>query len=62
MEYLSHTEALHQIKEFISHWKPKDTVPRVVLSYHQSVEKMKEAVHCWKIDVDNINENDPHIM
>jgi hypothetical protein len=53
-------EALHQIKDFIFHRQPKEATPRVVCSYHQSVEKLKEAVHCWKIDVDNIDDDDPH--
>jgi hypothetical protein len=23
------------------------------------MEKLKEAVHCWKIDVDNVDDDDP---
>jgi hypothetical protein len=32
----------------------------VVYLYHQSLEELKEAVHCWKIDVDNIDDDDLH--
>jgi hypothetical protein len=28
--------------------------------YHHPMEKLKEAVHCWKIDVENIDDEDPH--
>jgi hypothetical protein len=56
---MAQREVLHQIKDFIFHRQPKEATPRVVCSYHQLVEKLKEAVHCWKIDVDNIDDDDP---
>jgi hypothetical protein len=27
--------------------------------YHQPVEKLKEVVHCWKVEVDDIDDDDP---
>jgi hypothetical protein len=58
-EDLAQREALLWIKDFIFHRQPKEATPRVVCSYHQPVEKLKEAVHCWKIDVDNVDDDDP---
>jgi hypothetical protein len=60
IEYPTQKEVLHQIKDFIFHRQPKEATPMVVYSYHQSVEELKEAVHCWKIDVDNIDDDDLH--
>jgi hypothetical protein len=54
------SEALCWVKDFIFHRQPKVTGPRVVCSYHQSVAKLKEVIHCWKVDVDNIDDEDPH--
>jgi hypothetical protein len=59
-ENLVQREALLQIKYFIFHRKLKEATPRVVFSYHQSMEKLIEIVHCWKIKVDNIDDDDPH--
>jgi hypothetical protein len=52
-------EALVRIKYFIFHRQPKETTPRVVCSYHHPVSKLKEAVRCCKIDMDNIDDEDP---
>jgi hypothetical protein len=58
-EYLAQREDLLRIKYFIFHWHPKETTPKVVYSYHKSVVKLKEAIHCWKIHVDNVDDDDP---
>jgi hypothetical protein len=49
---------LCRIKEFIFHRQSKDAILGVVFSYHQSMEKMKEATHCWKTNVENIDGDD----
>jgi hydroxymethylpyrimidine pyrophosphatase-like HAD family hydrolase len=56
---LSQRKALLQIKEFIFHQQLKESKARVIYSYHWPVEKMKEEVHCWKVDVDNIDDKEP---
>jgi hypothetical protein len=52
-------EVLLWIKYFIFHRQLKDATPKVVCSYHQLVAKLKEVVHCWKIEVDDVDDNDP---
>jgi hypothetical protein len=52
-------EALLQIKDFIFHHQPKDATSKVVCAYHKPMEKLKEAVHCWKIESDDVDEDDP---
>jgi len=59
-EDMTHREVLHHIKDFILHRYPKVIAPGVACSYHQSVEKLKEVVHCWNINVENIDDDDPH--
>jgi hypothetical protein len=39
--------------------KLKDAHLKVVYAYHQPMEKLKEVVHCWKIESDDIDEDDP---
>jgi hypothetical protein len=58
-EDLAQREALCRIKNFIFHLQPKNTTPKAVCSYHQPMEKMKEVVHCWKVEVDDIDDDDP---
>jgi hypothetical protein len=31
----------------------------VVCPYHHLITKIKEVVHCWKINVDNVDDDDP---
>jgi hypothetical protein len=59
VEYLAQREMLHWIKDFVFHQQPKDTAPMVICLYHHSMEKLKEEVHCWKIDVEKIYNDDP---
>jgi hypothetical protein len=59
MEILVQREALLRIKDFIFHRQPKDTMPKVIFTYHKPMEKLKQVVHCWKIDSDDVEEDDP---
>ena len=53
-------ETLGLVKEFIFYCYPKYDILPWVFSYHHLVAKMKEAVHCWKIDMDNIDDDNPY--
>ena len=52
-------EALLRIKDFIFHGQPKNTMPIVIYSYHKPMEKLKQVIHYWKIDNDNVDEYNP---
>jgi hypothetical protein len=54
------SEAFCLVKEFIFHQQPKAIGAIVVCSYYQSMEKLKEAVNCWKINANNIDDEDTH--
>jgi len=41
IEYPAQRVALFHIKDFISHFNPKDTTQKVVCSHHQPVKKLK---------------------
>jgi hypothetical protein len=52
-------EALLRIKDFIFHHQPENTMPKFICAYHKPMEKLKWVVHCWKIDNDDVDEDDP---
>jgi len=56
---LAQRAALLYIKYFVFPRHPKEATYRVVCSYHRWVEKMKEDIHFWKVDVNDIDDDDP---
>jgi hypothetical protein len=55
-------EALLWIKDFIFHPQLKEAMPKVVCVYHQPMKKLKEVVHCLKVESDDIDEDDPRCI
>jgi hypothetical protein len=51
-------DALLLIKYSIFHRQLKDAMSKVPYTYHKLMENLKEVVHCWKIESNDIDEDD----